>query len=187
MIEKLLESVKEFKAQKKYEGVDWESVKDKYENIRSLFIKKRRDENDNETFTRDKISSKIKAMRGNYRKAVNTGRQSGGGRAVATFYELCQEIWAGSPATESIASGVESSCYTNNDDYNEPIDFNPGNDYGTRVMRGTEFSKTQTQEEGTVLLECLCPDEGIQLLENHPIRRRKHPLGPRATKRCRYF
>ena len=109
LIEKLLESVKKFKAQKEYEGVDWESVKDKYENIRSLFIKNRRDENDNETFTRDKISSKIKAVRGNYRKAVDAGRQSGGGRVVATFYELCQEIWAGSPATESIASGVESS------------------------------------------------------------------------------
>ena len=101
--------VKEFKAQKEYEGVDWESVKDKYANIRSLFIKNRRDGNDNETFTRDKISSKIKAVRGNYRKAVDTGRQSGGGRVVATFYEVCQEIWAGSPATESIASGVESS------------------------------------------------------------------------------
>ena len=50
LIEKLLESVKEFKVQKEYEGVDWESVKDKYENIRSLFIKNRRDENDNETF-----------------------------------------------------------------------------------------------------------------------------------------
>ena len=47
LIEKLLESVKEFKAQEEYEGVDWESVKDKYENIRSLFIKNRRDENDN--------------------------------------------------------------------------------------------------------------------------------------------
>ena len=78
LIEKLLESEKEFKAQKEYEGVDWESVKDKFENIRSLFIKNRRDENDNETFTRDKISSKIKAVRGNYRKAVDTGRQSGG-------------------------------------------------------------------------------------------------------------
>ena len=95
LIEKLLESVKEFKAQKEYEGVDWGSVKDKYENIRSLFIKKRRDENDNETFTRDKISSKIKAVRGNYRKAVDASRQSGGGRVVATFYELCQEIWLG--------------------------------------------------------------------------------------------
>ena len=117
--------------------MDWESVKDKYENIRSLFIKNRRDENDNETFTRDKISSKIKAVRGNYRKAVDTGRQRGGGRVVATFYELCQEIWAGSPATESIASGVESSCYTNNDDYNEPIDFNPGTIMAplTRVMK----------------------------------------------------
>ena len=76
LIEKLLESVKEFKAQKEYEGVDWESVKDKYENIRSLFIKNRRDENDNETFTRDKISSKIKAVRGNYRKAVVLWRLS---------------------------------------------------------------------------------------------------------------
>ena len=129
------------------------------------------------------LETRIKAVRGNYRKAVDTGRQSGGGRVVATFYELCQEIWAGSPATESIASGVESSCYTKNDDYNEPIDFNPGNDYGTPNTGDegddeTEFSKTQTHEEGTVLLECLCPHEGIQLLENHPHEEGNTQSGP---------
>ena len=40
LMDKLFESVKE------YERVDWERVKDKYENILSLFIKYREDEND---------------------------------------------------------------------------------------------------------------------------------------------
>ena len=117
-IENLLECVKEFKAQKEYEGVDWESVKDKYEIIRSLFLKNRGGEGSDDKYTRDKISSKVKAIRGNYREAVDSGRQSGGGRVVATFYDLCNEIWAGAPATESIMSGVESSTNNavNNDD-----------------------------------------------------------------------
>ena len=86
------------------------------------------------------VSSKIKAVSGNYRKAVDTGRQGGGVHVVATFYDLCLEIWAGSPATEPIASGVESSCHnTNNDSYNEPVDFNPRNDDGT----------SNTDDEGT--------------------------------------
>ena len=113
-------------------------------------------------------------MSGNYRGAVDSDRQSGGGRVVETFYDLCQRIWAGFSATESIASGVESSCHnTNNDSYNVPVDFNPENDGDTRNTHDerrneTGFSKTQTQEEGTVLLECLRPDEGVQLLENQP-------------------
>ena len=38
---------------------------------------------------------------------MDTGRQSGGGRTVATFYDLCSEIWSGSPVTESIQAGLE--------------------------------------------------------------------------------
>ena len=59
-------------------------------------------------FTRGRIASKIKQIRAKCRKALDTGRQSGGGRIVATFYKLCCEIWSGSPATESIQAGLET-------------------------------------------------------------------------------
>ena len=92
-IEILLECIKEFKSEKEYEGIDWESVKDKYDNIRQRFIKNRNsDLTDNEKYTREKITTKIKATRQNYRKAIDSGRKSGGGRVVATFYDLCPSI-----------------------------------------------------------------------------------------------
>ena len=44
----------------------------------------------------------------NIKKSLDAGRQSGGGRIVATFYDLCSEIRSGSPATESIHAGLET-------------------------------------------------------------------------------
>ena len=44
-----------------------------------------------------------------YRKALDSGRQSGGSRVVATFYNLCSQIWSRSPATESISGGVDTA------------------------------------------------------------------------------
>ena len=39
---------------------------------------------------------------------MDTGRQSGGGRIVATFYDLCSEIWSESPATKSLQARLET-------------------------------------------------------------------------------
>ena len=44
-----------------------------------------------------------------YRKALDSGRQSCGGRVVATFYDLCSQIWSGSPTTESISGGIDTA------------------------------------------------------------------------------
>ena len=94
------------KADQLYEGIDWESVKEKYEKILQLFIQSIPDANKyphkKDFFTRERIASKIKCIRVKYRKALDTGRQSGGGRVVATFYDRCSEIWSGSPATGSM-------------------------------------------------------------------------------------
>ena len=59
-------------------------------------------------FTEDCIASKIKQTRVSYKKALNTERQSGGDRIVATLFDICNEIWSGSNATEFIESGLES-------------------------------------------------------------------------------
>ena len=39
---------------------------------------------------------------------MDAGQQSGGGRIVATFYDLCREIWSESPAAEYIQAGLET-------------------------------------------------------------------------------
>ena len=39
---------------------------------------------------------------------MDGGRHSGAGRIVATFYDLCREIWSGSAATESIQAGLKT-------------------------------------------------------------------------------
>lgn len=53
-------------------------------------------------------------MRKKYKKAVDTGRRSGGGRTVATFYDICNEIWGGCPATANLENGLDSSLETAN-------------------------------------------------------------------------
>lgn len=40
-----------------------------------------------------------------YRKAVDEGRRSGGGKIVAMFYDLCNKLWASCPAVTSISNG----------------------------------------------------------------------------------
>ena len=39
---------------------------------------------------------------------MDARRQSGGGRIAATFYDLCSEIWSGSPAMGSIQAGLKN-------------------------------------------------------------------------------
>ena len=61
-----------------------------------------------DSFTRERIASKIKQIRPKYQKGLDAGRQSRGGRIVAIFYDLCSEIWSGSPAAKSIQAGFET-------------------------------------------------------------------------------
>lgn len=54
-----------------------------------------------QTSSLERIASKMKQIRVNYQKVLDAGRQSRGSKIVATCYELCSEIWSGSPPTES--------------------------------------------------------------------------------------
>ena len=91
----LLETLINIKSKKSYEGIDWESIKEKYEIIRKEFLAAFPSEankefsHDKSLVTPERISSKIKQIRVKCRKVLNSGRQSGGGRVVATFYNLC--------------------------------------------------------------------------------------------------
>jgi hypothetical protein len=110
-IELLLDVIQAFAAEKEFEGV--ESVKSKYNDIReefvSLYAQKGLKQHDTAIFTRERIASKIKDLRKKYKKAVDSGRRSGGGRTVASFYDVCNSIWGGCPATKSLEHGVDST------------------------------------------------------------------------------
>ncbi|CAL8405074.1 unnamed protein product [Boreogadus saida] len=58
--------------------------------------------------TKSQLTSKLKNIRCKYRGAVDTGRRSGQGRVVMLYYELCQEIWGGSPSTRCIEGAMET-------------------------------------------------------------------------------
>lgn len=55
------------------------------------------------------MTSKLKHIRQKFRQAVDSGRRSGHGRVVLLYFEQCELVWGGSPATETIPSGVEST------------------------------------------------------------------------------
>ena len=118
-IELLLETVKVFASESLYNGIDWEGAKSKYEKISKMFIEtypKIKDgdvlddeyprSNKLEEITKERISAKLKVIRKNYKKAVDCGKRSGGGRVVMTFYDLCHDIWPGAPSTKNIEGSV---------------------------------------------------------------------------------
>jgi hypothetical protein len=116
-VELLLNVVADYKALKASESVDWESVKTKYKDIFERFLAALPEGNtqvcENFPHKKDEIklqslTSKLKAIRLKFRQAVDSGRRSGHGRVVMIYYELCERIWGGSPATEQIDGGIET-------------------------------------------------------------------------------
>ena len=80
------------------EGIDWESVKEENELTKYDFLGAFPSENKpgfpgKLLFTREKVAAKVKQMHVGYRKALGSGKQSGCGQFVATFFYLCNQIW----------------------------------------------------------------------------------------------
>lgn len=119
----LLKCALVYKSKCEYEGLSWEGPRTKYEKIKELILERYPDkpsDNPNEQFprtgktefiTKERVSAKLKKMRTDYKKAVDSGRKSGGGRVVFTFYNLCESLWGGSPAVESVSTGLDSAMY----------------------------------------------------------------------------
>ena len=53
--------------------------------------------------------NKLKAVRVKFRGAVDSGRKSGHGRVVLLYFDKCEEIWGGSPATTTLPTGIETN------------------------------------------------------------------------------
>ena len=100
------------------EGVDWESVRTKYDITMEMVYQNYPKTDDIKEFPRGEciqelhkafITSKTKKICSDYKKAVDLGKRRGGGRIIMNFYDLCQDMWAGSPATTCLSSRFDSS------------------------------------------------------------------------------
>ncbi|KAK1897297.1 hypothetical protein KUDE01_016830, partial [Dissostichus eleginoides] len=114
-VELLLRVTLDYKTTKIQENVDWESCKLKYSNIEDLFQEQYPRTDTGKDFphgvgaiTKAQLAAKLKQIRMKYRHAVDTKRRSGQGRVVHMFFELCEEVWGGSPATHTLSSGMET-------------------------------------------------------------------------------
>ena len=116
----LLKAVHDYKTAKLANGQDWDTIRSKYEDVKEIFKALYPEEESEEfphsknkdEFTKERLAAKIKTS---FRKAVDSGRRSGGGRVVMALYTECYEIWAGCPAVESIDDGVETSSIQTKD------------------------------------------------------------------------
>ncbi|XP_076144085.1 uncharacterized protein LOC143126047 [Alosa pseudoharengus] len=114
-VKRLLRLTLNYKASKLQENIDWESCQSKYVDLTNAFRAQWPTEATEDfahaatALTKGQVTTKLKNIRSKYRQAVDTGRRSGQGRVVMLFYELCQEIWGGSPATHRIESSIETS------------------------------------------------------------------------------
>ena len=120
-VQLLLEVVLHFKSDKAGQGLDWESIKTKYVEIRDIFTERYPKNSTDESyphhdavkqFSKERIIAKVKALRNKYKIALDSGRRSGGGKVIAQFYNQCNDIWGRCPAVESIPSGIDFSAST---------------------------------------------------------------------------
>ena len=96
----LLRAVLAFKKDKTDEGLNWNIMRSKYEDIHSKFVSlyllEAKDTNLNEfpnkndptVFTKAMIMGKIKRIKNSYRGALLSGKRNGGGRIVYQFYDI---------------------------------------------------------------------------------------------------
>ena len=119
-VELLLKVTIEYKAAKSMENTDWESCQSKYGDILDRFVKQYPTPENAAAIQKDFphteeqifqgiLTSKLKMIRKKYRQAVDSGRKSGHGRVVLLYFELCEDIWGGSPATNKITEGIETT------------------------------------------------------------------------------
>ena len=154
-VELLLGVVRAYSSQKDYEGLEWDSVKSKYEDNRKDFVTLYEQQDglphDLSLFTRERVTSKIKDIRKKYKKAVDSGKKSGGGRTVATFYDVCNNIWGGCPATTSLEHGVDTADFEVIDITADMPDVNPRSVSHPIVAHDlTAFVSEESSEVGSI-------------------------------------
>ena len=96
-IQLLLMAALDFKSQCEFEEMDWESKRSKYEQIFELMMKQypmtvSENYQNKNSLNKDRITGKLKSIRTGFKKVVDAGKKSGGGRLVLTFFDLCTNL-----------------------------------------------------------------------------------------------
>ena len=100
----------DFKSQCELEGIDWKSKKSKNEQIVKQYPMTVSENYQNKnSLNKDCITVKLKSIRTDFKKAADTGKKSGGVRVVFVFYDLCANLWGGSPAVTNLPFEVDIS------------------------------------------------------------------------------
>jgi len=152
-IQLLLMTALDFKSQCEFEGTNWESKRSKYEQIFELMMKdypSADSENyqNRDSLNKDRITAKLKSIRTGFKKAADAGRKSGGGRVVFTFYDLCVNLWGGSPAVTSLPFGVDTSGQNDNDESEEDEPLSPTYSPQTEISRESSLADEQEESIG---------------------------------------
>lgn len=140
----------DFKSQCEFEGTNWESKRSKYEQIFDLMMKEYPSANNEnyqnrDSLNKDRITANLKSIWTGFKKAADAGRKSGGGRVIFTFYDLCVNLWGGSPAVTSLPFGVDTSGQNDNDESEEDEPLSPT--YSPQTEASRENLLSDEQEE----------------------------------------
>lgn len=99
----LLNIKADYRAQKIGEELDWERIRNNYFDIADRMVEALRKYNDHdgsgkdykhnpEEITKEKVATKLKAVRKKYRIAVDSGRESGHGRVILLCFDEYEAI-----------------------------------------------------------------------------------------------
>ena len=150
----LLEVTVDYKSKCEFEGSSWESKRSKYESICELLLERYPEDvttyQNKYQINEDRVSAKLKIITAGFRKAVDAGKHSGGGRVVFTFFNLCESLWGGSPAVKSISNSIDTSTdrenpddqHSENEDDNEALDGDSLNSSGSNFATTSQNNKS---------------------------------------------
>ena len=160
----MLEVCIEYKVEFEYCRIDSELVRNKFEQTQEKLVQqypKRSNDcfpnsgNAEQTLTVKHIGGKLKIIRTNFKKVVDTIIRSGGGRVVLTFSGLCEKFWSGSPAVTSIENSIDTSSSTNQSpestENNNNKNMAPSSAEGTSyaLESGSNFEESEYFDEAT--------------------------------------
>ena len=147
------------------QGIDRETVKAKYEEITEQFYlhylkegngvstKEYPNIADPTAVSKERIVTKIKKIRIMFRKAVDSGRRSGGGRVIFAVLKECEEIWSGSPAVHCIENGIQSNFSTSNNS-EESLEHKTSKDscYASKIPEGGYNLQEDSNQEVIIII-----------------------------------
>lgn len=163
MVGMLLEALSDYKCKMEYNNSDFNADKTKqYEAVRAVMAERffdvevtffgpkdldSVDENDRESSLKiideqkkqiqkgyGRVMEKIKELRQGFSHAVVTGTRSGSGKLVMEYYDVMVQIWGGSPATEPLPFGVQSSQAENHNLLDESLSTSVEESIDTNVL-----------------------------------------------------